>query len=320
MATINVGQLVATTLRRRLPKLYDNVTDNVALYNYLKRKGNMTFDSGRDILVPIEYTHPSIQWYSGYQTLNIAPTDIIDAATYDWKQAAVTVSISGEERLKNSGSNGLIKLATSKVRNAEKGFVNGLGAAVYADGTGSGGLEIGGLRALISTTPSSGSVGGIDPSTNAFWENQYFDGSTFLSTAVISTNIRQVMTHLWTLCTRNMDKPDAIFADNNFWELYQNSLQGIQRITNQDAKSGWMEQKFMTADVILDGGQGGNCPADTMFFVNTDYLKYITHEDREMEVIGGTRTSINQDADVQMLLFAGNLVLANRALQGRTQQ
>jgi hypothetical protein len=72
--------------------------------------------------------------------------------------------------------------------------------------------------------------------------------------------------------------------------------------------------------VILDGGQGGNCPADTMFFVNTDYLKYITHEDREMEVIGGTRTSINQDADVQMLLFAGNLVLANRALQGRTQQ
>ncbi len=320
MVSINVGQLVATTLRRRLPKLYDNVTDNVALYFYLKRKANMKFDSGRDILVPIEYAHVGIQWYSGYEALNISPVDIIDGATFDWKQASIPVSISGEERLKNSGEMGLIKLATSKVKNAEKGFINGLGAAVYADGTGSGGKEIGGFRLLISTV--NGTVGGIDSNANTFWRNVFLDGSTFLGAAMTSANIRAAMTHTWVLVTRNQDKPDVIFADNNLWEMYQNSLQGIQQIVNESnsVKSGWLTQKFNTADVVLDGGQGGNCPADTMFFTNTDYIQYITHEDREMDIIGGVRSSVNQDADVQLMLFAGNLTVSNRALQGRLQQ
>jgi hypothetical protein len=322
MAAINVGQLVATTLRRRLPKLYDNVTDNVALYHYLKRKTNMKYDSGRDILVPLEYAHPNIQWYQGYETLNIAPMDIVDAATFDWKQAAISVSISGEERLKNSGELGLVRLATAKVKNAEKGFVNGLGASVYSDGTGSGGKEIGGFRLLISSTPATGVVGGIDAAANTFWQNQFLDGSTFLGAAMDSTNIRRAMTRLWVLLTRNNEKPDAIFADNNLWEMYQNSLQAIQRITSEDAsiKSGWITQRFMTADVILDGGQGGNCPTDTMFFVNTDYVQYVTHEEREMDIIGGQRMSINQDADVQLMFFAGNLTVSNRAMQGRLQQ
>lgn len=317
MTAINVGQLVATTLRRRLPNLYDNVSDNVALYNYLKKRGNMKFDSGRDILVPLEYAHASLQWYSGYEALNISPTDIIDAATFDWKFAAIPVSMSGEERLKNAGEMGLKKLAKSKVKNAEKGFVNGLGAAVYSDGTGNSGKEIGGVQLLVSTSPSSGTVGGIAAS-NTFWQNQYFDASTYLGAAVTKDNVRQAMAHMSILCTRNNEMTDLILADNTTFEHYWNSMQAIQRVSNEEGagKTPWSTFKFGRADMVLDGGQGGNCPANTSYWLNTDYIALVGHSDRDIEIVGGQRMSVNQDADVQLLMWAGNLVLMNRALQG----
>jgi hypothetical protein len=51
---------------------------------------------------------------------------------------------------------------------------NKMGAAVYADGTGSGGKEIGGLALLVPDAPTAGTVGGINRATWAFWRSQKF--------------------------------------------------------------------------------------------------------------------------------------------------
>ena len=75
-------------------------------------------------------------------------------------------------------------------------------------------------------------------------------------------------------------------------------------------------EKFKGADVIYDGGQGGNCPANYMYFLNTDYLYLRTHKDRDMKVIGGDRMAVNQDALYRIIGWAGNLTMSNAALQG----
>ncbi|WP_135210368.1 phage major capsid protein [Vitreimonas flagellata] len=318
MAAINVGQLVATTLRRRLKKTYDNVSDNIAFYNQLRKRGNMKFDSGRDILVPLEYAVGSLQWYSGTEVLNTTPFDFIDGAVFDWKFGALPIVMTGEERVKNSGEAGLIKLATSKVKNAERGFTNGMGAAVYSDGTGNAGKEIGGLQLLTSTSPSSGTIGGIAAS-NTFWQNQYFDASTYLGATVTKDNVKQAMNHMRILCTRNNESPDCYFSDNNWYELYSNSMLEIQRLTSESDKkvnAGWVSLEFHGSPFYLDGGQGGNCPANTMYAQNFEYQHFYVHEDRDIEIVGGTRASMNQDADVQIMMIACNMGTANRSLQG----
>jgi hypothetical protein len=38
------------------------------------------------------------------------------------------------------------------------------------------------------------------------------------------------------------------------------------------ADAGFQNLKYMGADVVLDGGRGGNCPASHMYFLNTDYI------------------------------------------------
>lgn len=59
------------------------------------------------------------QWYSGYQTLNIAPSQTFTAAEYPIRQSAIAVSISGLEELQNSGEEAIINLLESRIENAE---------------------------------------------------------------------------------------------------------------------------------------------------------------------------------------------------------
>jgi hypothetical protein len=81
---------------------------------------------------------------------------------------------------------------------------------------------------------------------------------------------------------------------------------------------GFPTLKFMNADVVLDGGIGGFCPSKTMFFLNTKYLFLRPHSARDMVPLSpGKRYAINQDAEVQILAWAGNLTSSGAQFQGR---
>jgi hypothetical protein len=125
------------------------------------------------------------------------------------------------------------------------------------------------------------------------------------------------MNRLWVQLVRGTDRPDLIVADNTYYRLYLDSLQAIQRITSDEmAQAGFTSLKYMNSDVVLDGGYGGGAPASHMYFLNTDYIFYRPHKDRNMVPIGGDRVSVNQDAVVKLIAWAGNMTLSNSRLQG----
>jgi hypothetical protein len=171
--TGGLSEIITTTLRNRTKKLADGVTANNALLDHLSSKGNkMPFSGGRTIVQEIEYQENSTtMYYSGYETLNIAPQDVFTAAEFDIKQAATSVSISGLEQLQNSGPEALIDLLESRIRNAEKSMKNTISEGVYSDGTGNGGKQIGGLQLLVADTGLS-TVGGISSTVYNWWRNQ----------------------------------------------------------------------------------------------------------------------------------------------------
>jgi hypothetical protein len=96
------------------------------------------------------------------------------------------------------------------------------------------------------------------------------------------------------------------------------SLQNIQRFSDSDlAKLGFTTVKYMSADVVLDGGIGGDIPASTMYFLNTKYIFFRPHRDRNFVALDpNKRYSVNQDAVVQILAFAGNLTSSGSQFQG----
>jgi hypothetical protein len=58
-------------------------------------------------------------------------------------------------------------------------------------------------------------------------------------------------------------------------------------------------------------------PATSAYFLNTKYLFYRPHASRNMVPLSpGQRYSVNQDASVQILAWAGNLTSSGLQFQG----
>jgi hypothetical protein len=133
------------------------------------------------------------------------------------------------------------------------------------------------------------------------------------------TNIQEACNLLWSKLVRGADRPDLIVFDNQFWMMYLASLQNMQRFTQAETgKLGFPSLKYMDADVVLDGGLGGFCPIKTGFFLNTKYIFLRPHSARNMVPLSPNRRySVNQDAEVQILAWAGNLTTSGSQFQGR---
>jgi len=317
MASPNLSEIVTTTLRNRSKKLADNVTENNAILLKLSERGKIKpVSGGRTIVQELEYAeNGTYKRYSGYETLDISPSDVFTAAEFDWKQAAVAVSISGLEQLQNSGKEALIDLLESRIGNAERTFANNLSADMYSDGTASN--QIGGLQALVADDPTTGTVGGINRATWTFYQNYAYDATTDGGAAATASNIQGYMNTVWLNVTRGTDRPNLILADNNYFNLYWQSLQSIQRIqSDKMGQAGFTSLKYMDADVVFDGGYNGNAPTNHMYFLNCDYLHFRPHRDRNMVPLDPDRFSTNQDAMVKLIGWAGNMTLSNGFVQG----
>lgn len=315
-----ISDIIATTIQSRTGKIADNVTKNNALLSRLQQRGNVKpFGGGNVILQELSFqANGNAGWYAGYDLLPVAAQDVISAAQYDIKQAACPVTISGLDQLQNSGREQIIDLMEARVSVGESSMANLIAQGVYSDGTAAGGKQITGLAAQVIAVPTSGSPGGIDRATWTFWRNQTFDASSDGGAATSASNIQTYFNRLWAKCVRGSDRPDLIVVDNTYWGFYMASLQAIQRFTDSDsARLGFVSVKFMDADVVLDGGIGGFMPASTAYFLNTKYLHFRPHRDRNMVPLSpGQRYSINQDAAVQILAWAGNLTSSGLQFQG----
>lgn len=320
MAVPNLSEIVTTTIQSRSRKMADNNTNNNALLSRLNERGNIKSVGGGDVILQeLSFADNStVKNYSGYEELDISPSEVFSAASFDWKQKAVAVAISGLEQLKNSGKERMIDLLEARIANAEASMENSVATDLYSDGTGDGGKQIGGLQLLVADTPTN-TVGGIDRNTaiGAFWKNISFDATTDGSTAATSANIQGYMNNVYSQLVRGRDRPDLIVADNNYYGLFWASLQTIQRVTSDKmATAGFTSLKFVDADVVLDGGVGGGCPVNHMYFLNTKYIHFRPHRDRNFVPLGGERFAVNQDAIVKLIVWAGNMTLSNGRLQG----
>lgn len=316
MAFPNVSDIVATTIESRTGQIADNVTDNNALLKKLQMRGNSKpFSGGSVIYQELSFAeNGNVGYYSGYDLLPVAASDVISAAQYNIKQAAAPVVISGLEMLQNAGKEQFIDLLDSRLAVAESSMANLLASGVYSDGTGSGGKQIDGLDAAVPLANTTGTYGGIARATWSFWNNKIVNTS-----GIVAATIQASWNTMWAQLVRGVERPDLIIVDNTTWSHYLGSLQALQRFTGTETgKLGFPSLKYMDADVVLDGGIGGNAPSNVAFFLNTKYLHWRPHRDRNMVPLSpNKRYAVNQDAEVQILAWAGNLTCSGQMFQGR---
>lgn len=322
-ANPSISDIVATTIQNRSGVIADNVSKNNGLLSYINKRGNTkSFSGGNVILQELAFAeNGNAAWYSGYEMLPTSAQDVISAAQYPIKQAAVAVTVSGLEQLQNAGKEQIIDLLENRISVAEMSMENLLAQGTYADGTGFAGKEPDGLREQILLSPTN-IVGGIDRSTWTFWKNQKFQATTDGGAATTATNILSYMNALWAKCVRGSDRPNLIIMDNAYWQFFVAATQNIQRfVKSESANVGFSTLQFMDADVIIDGGIGGFIASKTTYFLNTKYMFWRPHRSRNMVPLSpGQRVSTNQDAAVQIMAWAGNLTSNGLQFQGIMQE
>jgi hypothetical protein len=229
----------------------------------------------------------------------------------------------------------MIPLLESRIGNAERTMQNNLSNDCYSNGSLDGGKQIGGLQLLVAFVNNSGVIGGIDSSVWGFWQNNVMSFAAQGLTAGAAT-MQTMMNRAWLNQARQADRPDLFIADNSYFRFYWESLQAIQRITeDRSGMAGFQSLKFMDADVVYDGGfqgtaagnvsvlgsggswtSGAGAPTASMFLLNTEYLWLRPHKDRDMTPLDPDRFSVNQDAMIKLIAWAGNVAMSNRFLQG----
>lgn len=314
-------ELVSTTFRKHGKKFADNVSRNNALYAYIMEKGNVTeVDGGLTLVEPLEYaSNVTYQRYSGYDVLNVAASDVLTSAEFQWRQIAINVVASGLEKRINMGDSRIIALVKSRIKNAMRTFRNNFSFDMYSDGTLSN--QIGGLQSYVSDTGLN-QVGGIDSTNWSFWANKVQSaaapiqggGAVVPSATTIET---QLMLPLWLELVRGDDQPDLIVASNDWYSFFEASQVSLKRYASESGPTkgtaGFVSLKYKKADVIFDGGSG--IPSSRMYFLNTDYIKMQVHRDANLSVLEDAKP-YNQDASVVPILWMGNMTVSNRSLQG----
>ena len=320
MTNPNYDDVFTTTIESRARNLRDTVTKNIAILARFEERGRIRpVSGGSKILEEMDFVdNATYKRYSGSEALSTGISQVLTASEYAWKQIAITVEINGlEGDVQNTGPEQFINLLTGRMENAERTMRNGMAADLYSDGTADTNKQIDGLQQQVADDPTTGTVGGINRATTAKWRNYTkTEGGGGANPAIDTSNIQKLMTEVYLNVSRNNEHPDLGFCDNNLYTTFLGSLQPQQRFTNPRlANLGFENARFINMDVLFDGGLGGSCPADHMYFLNTNYLYYRPHRNRNIVPL---RDRHIETADVmrRFLVWAGNLTMANAQLQG----
>ena len=302
----NFDEILSTTLNNYVPKLTDNIfTARPLFYALTNGQTIRRVSGGAKIVVPIIYgTNSTAASYSGTDTITTTAQTGISAAEYDWGQYAVTVTINGLEEAKNNGEAQIIDLLEGKIFQAQETVIENMNTMFYGDGTGNSGKDWNGLANIVDST---GTVGGINQATsgNAFWASTETAQGGAITTAGMAALYNDVSV--------GNDQPTMIITTQDVYQDYEALLTDQIRYTDTDvADAGFQNLLFKGAPVVFDGA----CTAQTMYMVNTKYLRLVGHSDVWFKPTPFVRPT-NQDAVFSQILSYGNLTCSNRSRQGK---
>lgn len=306
--------LLTTTLDNYRKTLTDNIFKSRVLLWWLTEKNRVRkLSGGVTIVEPLLIAEGQAGSYGEWDLINIIPQEGISAAQFPWRQLFASIAISGLEEAQNNGEEAIINLLDAKIGQAEETLKNRLSKMLYSDGTGNSAKDFLGLAALVSDT---GTVGGIDATDplNAYWKSVVVTAAGATGAAIAGK-----MGAAFNAAGNGNDTVDGIFASQGAYELYESTL--TPNVRYQDTKSanaGFSNLMFKQTPIYWDR----DCPANTMYGLNSKYISLVGHSDRWMKqspftqglntAAGGNASTL--DARYALITSYGNLTVRNRSM------
>jgi hypothetical protein len=248
----------------------DVIFDRYWLLENLKGGDSFKKGAGDPITGTIEYAvNSTVKAMSELETLDINRVDVFDRYKFAWKFVGGDMVMSEFEKGVTSGGAGKFDLYAGKMDNLKRSFERQVNTDLFSDGTGTSSKQAGGLQYLVSSTPTSGTVGSISRATYSFWRNQQTSGA---KTSTAFDNLRGSMRSIYNLCSNGpgQQNPEFAVSPRTEFEGYESLLQTNERLirdnVNDKAISGYKGTHIMFKDIPL--AYDNACPTATMYILN----------------------------------------------------
>jgi len=299
--------LISTTLDNYIPELTDIIFSSRPLFWVMQKTGSFkNKDGGRTCVVPLLVaSSKNVGSYSGSDIFATEDDDEISAAQYDWKQYYGLIKIDGITEAKNSGSKTkVLDILETRMEVVRETITENLDEMFWGDGSGNGGKDFLGLKAIISASdPSVGSLGGLPVASNTDWQSDVNSTSEAFSAYGLSG-----MASSFNNASEGNDHPTHIFSYQAGFEAYEASLTSNARYLDPEvADAGFQNLLYkgvpMTFDKYIDTGY--------MYFVNMKYITFYTL-DNTWFTPSELQTPANQDVKYKWMKLYGQLTTNNR--------
>jgi hypothetical protein len=316
MASPNDGMTIAASWNALVnDKPEDNIFADYWLLNTLKQGESFESVAGGDIITAsLEYAmNSTVGFYSDTESISTNRTDVFDRVEFGWKEVAGTLLQSELENAINQGSAKKFDLLDGKMRNLRSSIDDALNTSLYSDGTGTGGKELGGVQLIISTTPTTGTVGAISASSFAFWRNQ--QGSGAQSSSAFD-NLRAQMRAIYNSSSNGVagKHPKYAVTTQTVFQGFEGLLLVNERFNDKASGDGGFKNetlKFKGAAISYDG----DCPAGNLYFYHPSFLKLAYLKGHWYKMTGPIRPA-NQTVDIYQVSARCNLITTNRRMLG----
>ena len=171
-------------------------------------------------------------------------------------------------------------------------------------------------------------LGGINSDSLHYWDAQIMSFSQILAagadnvaptfaewcstTSGVADGVKK-MTQMYGACSIDADQPDLIVTTQVMYDAYESALQANKRFqgTSELADAGFQSLQFKGASVVVDS----HCPAGHMYFLNTDYLDFKVHSQRNFQFEDFKRLE-GKDIIQARMFWMGQLTCTNPRMQG----
>lgn len=330
MPDVGLGQLITTTGRYRSKKLKDAVRDNMPVYEAMDKNGGISrAPGGRTVVQEAKSGQNStVDWVGESGSVPLTDIKVLDASEFNWFYQLGAVTFTKAEQLRNSGGGDLrfIDVIGGKFEVLEDSCMNEFHAAMLSNGTGSGGLQMAGLAALVSTTPSTGTVGGINRATaNAAWfRNLAFNTATDWTDGIVdASNVKRFFDKGLNATTRQSKSGVQLgIVGQTHFEFLTQAIQAIQVINDKtsDGEAGF--QRLIYRGVPMYFGNGLNYSGQTAMTLTRSYLlnvkpggvNLVFHKDAEFDLLEEV-SSADQAAISRLMFTMATMTIGGLAAQ-----
>lgn len=303
----HVDEILTTSMVNLIPGIRDNVYKSNPVLNWLSNGKNKIRKNGgaalsHGILYGLNATAGS---YTRYDQLDVSPQDGLTRDQWAWAQYAATISVDGfSERVANNGPQAIEDIVEVKKMQAEEALSLVLEQHIFQASPGAKDMQ-----SLATIVASSGTVGGISGTSNAWW------ASTVTSSGSFAARGRSDLTTLYNALSvlNPVGGPEMFVSDQTSFEAYESSLVSQERFTdNKMVDIGIRNLKFKDTPWTWSP----QATSGVIYALHSSALEFIVSSGTDF-LLTPFVTPANQDARTAKILLACSLATGNRRKLGK---